>query len=196
MRKKLFFSFVLSVFVAVPCFSQQKSDKARFRYHSINNIGLLEGQAGSAFALQTINGIQYQSWFAGIGVGLDYYRYRTIPLFFEARKEFGRSANTFFIYADAGMNFYWKRDKDAKQFPVEDRFKNGFYAETGIGYKIKLNAKINLLLNAGYSLKKITEQGSYYVAWDPIGWPGGVVSSPDIIRYDLNRLILKIGFEF
>ncbi len=168
--------------------AQQKGITQPLQFHSINIIGLLEGQAGSAFQLQTINGAQYKSWFAGAGVGLDYYRYRTIPLFFDLRKEFGTSGNKFFVYADAGINFYWKRDKDAKQFYSDDRFKNGFYWEVGAGYKVKLNQKISLLLGGGYSFKKITEEGITYSYM--------IVNTQSKINYNLNRLVLNAGIEF
>ena len=173
-------------------FAQQERISRPLRFQSINNIGLLEGQAGSAFQLQTVNGAQYKSWFAGVGIGLDYYRYRTIPLFLDVRKEFGKRSNKLFIYADAGMNLYWERDKDVKQFPVDDKIKNGFYGEAGVGYKWKLNQRINLLFNAGYSYKNITEEGTY-LYMNPIL---AVMSYPvEKINNNLNRLVLKVGIE-
>ena len=173
-------------------FAQQKIISRPFRFHSINNVVLLEGQAGSALQLPTINGAQYKSWFAGVGIGLDYYRYRTIPLFLDVRKEFGKRSNKLFIYEDAGMNFYWERDTYAKQFPVDDKFKNGFYGETGVGYKLKLNQRINLLFNAGYSYKNITEEGTY-----PYMYPilAGMEYPVEKINYNLNRFVLQVGIE-
>ncbi len=173
-------------------FAQQKIISRPLQFHSINNVVLLEGQAGSALQLPTINGAQYKSWFAGVGIGLDYYRYRTIPLFLDVRKEFGKRSNKLFIYADAGMNFYWERDTDVKQFPVDDKFKNGFYGETGVGYKLKLNQRINLLFNAGYSYKNITEEGTY-----PYMYPilAGMEYPVEKINYNLNRFVLQVGIE-
>ncbi len=80
---------ILAVCLSVIVSAQQKTGTGNWQFHSINNIGLLEGQTGSAFQLQSINGMQYKSWYAGIGLGLDFYRYRTIPLFIDFRKEFG-----------------------------------------------------------------------------------------------------------
>ena len=176
------------------CFAQQKKEMKIWQFHSFNNVGLLEGQAGSAFQLQTINGFQKKSWFAGIGVGLDYYRSRTIPLFADVRKEFGKKENKFFLYADGGINFYWLRNKDVKQFYIDDKFKNGFYAETGFGYKFHLNQKLVLTLNGGYSYKKLTEEGYNYYGWGPL--ITNPPSSMDKIVYNLNRVVLKIGIEF
>jgi len=197
--KKISAVLILTLVIA-NSFAQQKKINKPFQFHSINNVGLLEGQAGSSFQLQTINGAQYKSWFIGIGVGLDYYRFRTIPLFMDARKEFGKGTNKIFVYADAGINFYWKRDKDAKQFYADDKFENGFYGEVGAGYKLKLNPKLSLFFSGGYSYKKIVEEGSYYNYYlppgiffiDPLPGYGGQSK----IRYNLNRLAMKAGIEF
>ena len=94
---KVFFIVLTIVVFSTNCFAQQNKT-SKIRFQSVINIGLLEGEKGSAFQLQTINGIKYKSWFVGAGVGLDYYRYRTIPLFAELRKEFLKSANKIFVY--------------------------------------------------------------------------------------------------
>jgi hypothetical protein len=180
----------------INCFAQQNAAN-KFQFHSINSIGLMEGETGSVFQLQTINGFQKKSWFAGVGVGLDYYRLRSIPLFVDLRKEFGKKEDKFFVYADGGINFYWKEDKDAKQFYIDDKFRNGFYAETGFGYKFRLNKKLFLNLSAGYSYKKLTEEGNFY----PYYYFGTNSTTPppssdSKIVYNLNRLVLKASIEF
>jgi hypothetical protein len=187
-------------FIALCSSAQQKITPVQWQFHSINNVGLLEGQAGSAFQLQTINGVQHKSWFGGIGLGLDYYRFRTIPLFIDVRKEFGKGENKFFVYADAGVNFYWRRDNDVKQFPLDDSFKNGFYAEPGAGYKWKLSRKLSFLFSAGYSYKKMIEKGSYLYDFPDLAYPGpanySFAPSAEKINYNCNRLVLKAGIRF
>jgi hypothetical protein len=200
--KKAITGFAL-ILIATNSFAQQKSTTKPWQFHSINNIGLFEGQAGSTFQLQTINGAQYKSWFAGVGLGLDYYRFRTIPLFIDVRKEFGQTKNKLFVYADAGINFYWKRDKDVKQFSVDSKFNNGFYGEAGVGYKLKISHKLALLFSGGYSYKKITEEGSNYYYY-PYYLPPGIFYTDPLpvsgnkskINYNLNRLVIKAGIEF
>jgi len=169
-----------------------------FQFHSINNVGLLEGQAGSAFHLQTINGVQYKSWFTGAGVGLDSYRYRTIPLFLDIRKEFGKTPNKILLFGDAGINFYWARDRDVKQFYSNDKIKNGFYGELGAGYKFRLNAKMSIIFSGSYSYKTLEETGGDYYYNMPFFLPGAAAYSPvaERIHYNLNRVLLKVGVEF
>src|SRR3954451_20111827 len=59
-------------------------------FQLVVNAGLLVGKSGRDFQVQAIPGIQYKSWFAGAGSGLDYYYWRTVPLFFDVRKTFSK----------------------------------------------------------------------------------------------------------
>jgi hypothetical protein len=174
--------------------AQSRNSASPWVFHSINNIGLLEGQTGSSFQLQTINGAGYKSWFGGIGIGLDFYRYRTIPLFFDLRKEFGKSNNKLFLFSDAGVNFSWVTDNEKTNYEQDDKFGNGFYFEGGLGYKIRVTNNNNLLLSLGYSYKKLYETYAYpifmlYTQNPENNWT-------EKINYSLNRLSIKIGWEF
>ncbi|MBS1610408.1 MAG: hypothetical protein JSS70_16965 [Bacteroidetes bacterium] len=183
--KKYFVILFLAGFAGVS-FSQ-KVTSSTLRFHSINMIGLIEGQKGSSLSIQSINGLQYKSLFGGIGIGLDLYRYRTIPVFIDLRNEFGKTRNKFFVFADAGMNFYWQKDGDEKLYYQNDAFKNGFYGAGGIGYKLTLDQHLSFLLSTEYSYKKLSESGSYIYI--------DAINSEKRI-YNLNRVIIKAGIEF
>lgn len=183
--------FVFCVCMTCRISAQQKTAACAWQFHSINSVGLLEGQTGSAFQLQSVNGMQYRSWYTGIGLGLDFYRYRTIPLFLDIRKEFGSDVNKFFAYADGGVNFAWLTDNEKTTYLADDHFNTGFYTDLGLGYKIGLGKTNHLLLSLGYSLKKLKEtyQGYYYN-------PPDNIPDQEHIDYSLNRLTIKIGWEF
>lgn len=172
--------------------AQQKSLPGPWQFHSIVNIGLLEGQTGSSFQLQTISGTQYKSWFGGIGLGLDFYRYRTIPLFIDIRREFGKSSNKLIVYADMGVNFSWLTDNEKMNYVTNDKFNSGFYADMGLGYKIGLGRNNNLLLSVGYTFKKLKET---YDAPDYY-YPPDFQQQEQQINYNMNMLSMKIGWEF
>jgi hypothetical protein len=174
------------------CLAQQKKSDNPWGFQSVLNVGLLEGQTGSAFQLQAINGAHYKSWFAGIGLGLDYYRFRTIPLFLDIRKEFGNGSNRVFIYADAGVSFSWVTDQQKLGYP-EDHFSNGFYNDLGLGYKAMVGKRNAVLISLGYSYKKLTETyPAYGYGYD---YPPGPPTT-DQINYSLNRLSIKMGWMF
>ena len=189
MKRILFFLFCVCLYGRIS--AQQKPAACSWKFHSVNNVGLLEGQTGSAFQLQSVNGMQYRSWFMGIGLGLDFYRYRTIPMFIDFRKEFGSGPNKFFAYADGGVNFAWLTDNQKPLYLTDDHFSAGFYTDLGLGYKISAGRTNYLLLSVGYSLKKLKEtyQGYYYL-------PPDNLQDKEKINYNLNRLAIKIGWEF
>jgi hypothetical protein len=186
------FILVFSICIAGSVFAQLKTNAHDWQFHSVNNVGLLEGQTGSAFQVQSINGMQYKSWYAGIGLGLDFYRYRTIPLFIDFRKEFGSGANKFFAYADAGINFGWLTDNEKTLYLTNDHFSPGFYTDLGLGYKIAVGKNNHLLLGLGYSLKKLKETYDTNDYSDPPDYP----IEKEYIDYNLHRLTMKVGWEF
>jgi hypothetical protein len=188
----LFFLFTAAATIAA---AQQKESKSPWHFHSINNIGLLEGETGSAFQLQSINGAQYKSWFGGAGIGIDYYRFRTIPLFFDLRKEFGKNSNKVFVYADLGIGFSWLTDNQKMTYQIDDRYSNGFYSDLGLGYKVAIGKNNGLLISLGYSYKKMTETYTSVYSY----YPFTDFTQPDQterINFSLNRLSIKLGWAF
>ena len=187
----LLFVLICSVNVSL---AQDKTSIRPWQFHSINNIGLLEGQTGSSFQMQTINGVQYRSWFGGVGLGLDFYRFRTIPLFIDLRKEFGKSGNKAFVYADAGTNFAWISDNEKSAYLQNDKFSRGFYTDLGLGYKVAAGKNCHLVISLGYSFKKLTESYDTQVYfYNPID---DNTPYQEKINYSLNRLSIKIGCFF
>ena len=117
--------------------------------------------------LQTVQGIRYGKWFAGIGAGLDYYHMRTIPLFLDIRREFFNKKNAPFLYADGGYNFAWARDRDKSEWS-NISFDGGLFYDVGLGYRIGTASKQNgFLISAGYSFKYLRESHASQVC---INW--------------------------
>src|SRR5580698_558321 len=108
-KRKIIFCLLFQ-FAVMSIHAQQPQNKNAWCFQSINNIGLIIGQKDAAFDLQTVNGFRYKSMFGGVGVGLDYYGFRSVPLFADLRKYFGSNKNAFFIYEDCGVNFAWLKN--------------------------------------------------------------------------------------
>lgn len=163
----------------------------KIKYSTINQVGLLTGEKGEAVMLQTINGIKKNKSFTGIGVGLDFYGHRSIPLFLNYRREFSKNNNTPYVYADAGINFLWLNfiQKEQMQFPSSSP---GFYYDLGVGWKLSADNRQGFIISAGYSLKQVTYKvASYSIA------PTPQMQSDNYDRYNFlyRRLIIKIGFQ-
>src|SRR5436190_7656898 len=140
MKMKYFFLLLLML-VTLVSFGQKKT--AAYKFHSINNLSLINGDNAVSGGMQSINGFQKGNLFAGVGLGLDYYLYRTVPLFADLRYEFGKSSNKFFAYADGGVNLEWVEEtySDGPIFiwegsGISGEFHNGAYTDLGFGYMI------------------------------------------------------------
>ena len=159
-------------------------------FSSINQAGLLEGDNGHSGMMQTINGFRYKTWFTGVGVGLDYYHFRTIPLFIDVRKDLFNKLNTPFFYGDAGIHIPWVLEKEKTWIGRSD-YNRGFYYDAGVGYSVNIGKSRALLFSGGISLKKIRETRHYDVVC--VTFPCPMQSE----RYDftLRRFSLKAGLR-
>jgi len=154
--------------------------------------GLLEGGEGSALQLQTINGWHYEKWFAGLGTGLDYYMFRSVPLFISVNRYLDPGSNRFLIQADVGMNIPWiSREITRFNNLVSDDFKPGLYWNGGIGFSAG-GKKNNLVITMGYSYKHTKEiQQKQVFCINPPCPP-----SVEEYRYYLRRFSLRVGWQF
>ncbi len=161
---------------------------------------LLEGEADHTFGqFQLVNGIQYNAWFYGLGLGIDYYGdKRSVPLFADVKRNLKKGNKTPFVYADAGYNFSWLRDRDKMSFWGTDyKTRGGLFYETGIGYQFILKNKMAFGLSAGYSFKQQKEMFTRYVFVDfpPYNQPAQNVP-PEIYDYKFRRISLKFNCSF
>ena len=188
MKNKL--AFGLIIFLAINFSASAQKNKIRF--HSINAFGLVGGESEASTAFQSVNGIQFSNWFSGIGIGVDDYRYKTLPLFIDGRYFFGNDKNGF-IYGDLGYSFPMK-NKPGKEINYYDsyHFTGGIYSDIGIGYKVPLYKKSSLLFSLGYSYKKM--ETNVGVNTCPFIGPCHV----DYSKYDFrfSRMVLKAGLVF
>jgi hypothetical protein len=174
--------------------AQQKNSlpaNKKFIFHSIAQAGLLEGESTSASQFSSINGIQYKTWFGGIGIGLDHYNIRTVPVFASIRKDVFNKNSTPFVYADLGTQFVWPGNNDKWQYGDQD-FKAGLYYNAGAGYKLAIAKKHALMFSAGYSEKKFSYSSSYTLTCLVAPCPEYKNST----EYILRRLSFQLGFMF
>ena len=187
------------IILLICCFSlcssrAQVGKKKIYQFHSINSLGLINGNNGVSAAIQTVNGFTKGPWFAGIGLGLDYYQYRTVPVFADVRYEFGKKKSKFFVYGDAGINCSWVHEyyndwPSPWNLNRSNNFNNGLYTDAGIGLSAGFKNGNAFIVSLGYSRKTMEEKITYD------DWRTGDPQT-DINTYRFNRVILKAGFKF
>lgn len=170
---------------------QASAQKGKINFSSINQIGFLSGGKGNSWMFQTINGIKKDRSFAGIGIGLDFYEERTIPVFLDIRRDLTNKKNTPFAYADGGINISWLNfvQREAKGFP---KTSPGLFYDLGVGWKLAGKNNRSFLISAGYSFKQVKEKvkSVWWIA------PTQQLESDNYERYNYlyRRIVIKAGF--
>lgn len=176
-----------------------QQQKLRPAFHSVEQVALVNGNHAVSGALQTVNGIGYGNWFMGIGVGIDFYRYRSVPLFFDLRRSLDmKNGNKLFVYADGGYNLPWVK-RDESVFSVwgwpsntDYKYKGGLYMDAGFGYAVQVKGGNAFLLSTGYSHKYFSEKRI------TTSMTGENTERKDIQKftYSMHRLMIKLGWQF
>src|SRR5215204_3530440 len=105
--KKFFLILLLFLMVKNETPAQEIKKEKKF-YSSQISTGIVEGEQGTSFHIETINGLRYKTWFGGIGTGLDYYYFLSIPVYLSGAKYLSPRNHSFFIQGDVGLNFAWQ----------------------------------------------------------------------------------------
>lgn len=189
MRKIIYCGYLLLIAALANAQQTDSMVKNKISFHSYNQGGILIGQSDHSALLQTVNGVSRGKYFAGIGVGLDYYFERTVPVFLDLRRDFFAKENTPFLYADAGYQYPWLSD----EYIFETDHKSGLFYEAGIGYKFPVTKSVDFIISGGYSYKQYSKVLNT-MPWISI-WPA---PKEALQRYDyqLRRIAVKLGLVF
>ena len=182
---------IIAVLFPSLCFSQGKISKGKIT--AITSTGFAAGEGTAKPLYQVSTGFTFHDWFTGVGVGLDQYKFNTIPLFADLRMSFGKAKLAFF-YANGGYNFPGKHNEDdhSGSFKTSEKLFGGFYMDAGIGYRVRLSPLHRILFSAGYSQKNTKSRVGY-------GTLCLVAPCPEQIyhyEYQLGRIVSKISWEF
>ncbi len=187
---------LLLVVLPVVLTAQSNKQKEKIHYTSSYRLGIIAGKAYTTFTAQIIQGIRYKNFQTGIGVSLDPYGFRTIPVFGHFSYALHPEKSSVYVYGDAGMSIPWNNgalpekydnsthDEWHKLFP-------GFYGEAGIGYNMVFNKKRNAVtINSGYSYKRFKYDEHVYI------WNGfETAQQKDRYIFDYRRLTFRLGFS-
>ena len=184
------FSFILIFLMMIH--SSVFAQKRNIQFHSINSFEVISGENGLDIGYQTVNGLRFSNWFSGIGIGVDQYRYKTLPLFLDGRWFFGKRKAAF-MYGEIGHNFTLKNKPGKEIFSYStSHFKGGIYTGAGFGFQTPLFKKTELVFSFGYSYKeletKIGVVNPCLVAPCPVDY--------STYNYELGRIIVRAGLVF
>ena len=197
MKKK--FLLLLSLLVIISEITAQEIKNVRKDsfgekkfFSSQISAGIVEGEQNTNLHVELLNGLRYKTWFAGIGTGLDYYYYRTIPVYLSGIKYLSPRNHSFFVQGDAGVNFVWEEDRMNNRNEVSHEFKPGIYWNGIVGFATGLDRKNAFSFGLGYSQKSFKEIKEMAIwCFNP-----PCENTFETYKYNLKRLTLRIGWQF
>lgn len=193
--KKVIYLLALILFFQYQLAAQTKN---KIRFSNISQAGFIAGGSTNALQLQTINGINYKTFSFGAGAGIDYYYFKTVPLFVDVRKDIFSRKTTPFAYFDLGASLPWDRHKSESEWQ-QSSYSNGIFYDFGLGYKWTFKGRLALNFSFGYSQKQIkeTEETNFWPWMDfPTLRPTGENRNLSYYDYTFRRFSFKTGLSF
>ncbi len=182
--------FIL-LFIGLNGFAQSKKNNIK----SINTTGLSHGDAGNYLNIKSVNGITKKGWFAGVGLGIDFYKFNSIVVTADCRKYLFKN-NNFGINGAAGYNFPFANKNKAGIVTIDsyysEQFRGGLYSTAGLFYEFKLFKKIKGIINPDFNIRRLS-----IVSKDVM--PCLVAPCPETITtysYNLQTFSIKTGVIF
>lgn len=189
--KRVFLILLLFLLIKNEITAQETKKEKKFLSSQISS-GIVEGEQGTSFHVEIVNGIHYKTWFGGIGTGLDYYYFRSIPVYLSGIKYLSKRNHSFFIQGDAGMNFAWVEARTNVWNEVSHEFKPGIYWNGMLGFATGLDRKNSFSFGMGYSYKNLKEVREMAImCFNP-----PCENTFETYKYNLKRLTLRLGWHF
>ncbi|HPH91370.1 MAG TPA: hypothetical protein PLZ68_11130 [Ferruginibacter sp.] len=186
---KMFFSAML-LLLTVTAFSQAGNKKRRV-FHSFNSLQLLMGKTNNSFSIHSVNGLQWNKFFAGAGIGFDYYYHTSVPLFLELRHDITNGERKLQVFANGGVHIPFGNTNKIEPGKTGD-FKPGRLFAAGVDYYIPLK-KDAVVFGLAFSQKKETQMVDNNI-WNPR--INRIENVPLKEVYEFNRIWLKFGWVF
>lgn len=174
------------------CGATAQKAVTKFNFQSINEIGFTAGENATRMQVATSNGVGNKKWFAGLATGMDFYRFRTIPLYADIRYRFLKGPGQVFVYTNTGYHFAWATTKEKMNvWQGTSTVNGGVHLAAGAGYQFNLKNKYAVLISTGYTYKQVTEKFRPVICGFAGCFPSQVVEE---YKYRLRRLSVKIGW--
>lgn len=188
---------ILLCCIATTCSIQaQKKESTKYKFLAIPNFQVLNGAEATSSSIHLYAGLANTHNHFTIGVGIDYYRFRTVPLMLDYKHFFGNKQNKVFAYSSIGYSIPWLLEEQKYRFwngwggmGNLGEYSSGLAYQFGIGYAILNKKQKGFLLNVGMNSKSIKERFEQMVF-------NGTTSTlmPYTKIYHLNRLAIGIGY--
>ncbi|HEY8898109.1 MAG TPA: hypothetical protein VIM79_24955 [Niastella sp.] len=161
-------------------------------FSSLNQAGVLNGSKGAFLTIQSINGIKYKSWFAGVGVGADGYYRASLPVFLDVRRDLLKKKETPFLYADVGYHFILDTKDRLSQWYENVYNRGSMYTDVGVGYRFGFTRTGSWVVSAGYTYKYVVYDNKYLYECPT----ARCYENYFTVKSYLHRYSMRLGYQF
>lgn len=166
--------------------------------------GFLAGQAEPSGDVRATFLLSKNGWSTGVGAAIDWYRFRSVPVYLQARKTFGQRRHKPFAIASAGVNLpavktenndvgIWTGRWDMVFWsPIPSHYGAGMYAEAGAGYGFFNKKQRGLTITLTWVYKS---QDEWYET-DAPSYANSTLKDRTTTTYFMNRTALRVGWKF
>lgn len=187
MQSRVLLVFAAS-FVSFSSVAQPDSTVSRSHYFVSVYAGGLFGKKGNGSSLTTtvIQGVRYQRFALGAGVGYDAYQdWQTLPLFGSLGYDvLTRGNNIFFLQLHAGYSKAWNPFTNEQQ--ISSSLEAGRLLHPVVGYRLT-RGNLNVSLSAGYKFQRLKYESA------PMWWDW---ANKATVKRDIERLSIQMGIGF
>jgi hypothetical protein len=182
-----------------------QAQKAAWKFTGMADAGIVWGSYEPSGDIRLRGGLQRGAWSLTAGSGLDYYRFRSVPVFAGGQYFLGSSRSKPFVYAHGGVNLPALQEDEkgysistppmvwiAPWMMVPNTYKAGYYADLGAGYAWLGKKGHGVNVSFGYTAKSTVEE----VLASAYGGPGISTTYTEKFTYNMNRFALRVGYKW
>jgi hypothetical protein len=160
-------------------------------FRSFNSVQVLMGKTSNSFSVHSVNGLQINKTFTGIGLGFDHYYHTSVPFFLELRHNITSGDRKIQAFVNGGLHIPFGNTNRIDPAKTGD-FKPGRLMAAGLDYYVPFK-KDALILGIAYSQKKVTQMVDNNI-WNPSINRVENVAIKEV--YEFNRIWMRIGYVF
>ena len=175
---------------------QVKAQQKQWKPWLVPEAGILIGSYMLDGDFRLNAGIDKKGLMLGMGAAVDYYRFESYPVYFQARKAFDFRKVNLFVMSSWGYNVKSGSVAEPSWWggrTITKKYSGGIYGEIGGGNMIRIRKKERLQVSVSWVMKAVEESFQSEI-WNPVNQSPRTITN--LNRYTMNRTALRIGWKF
>jgi hypothetical protein len=176
--------------------SAVKAQQKKWKPWVLPEAGILVGSYTLDRDVRLNVGIEKKGIMLGLGAAVDYYRFESHPVYFQARKAFDFRKVNLFVMSSWGYNLKSGTVDELSWWggrTITKKYSGGVYGEIGGGNMIRIRKKERLQVSVSWVMKAVEESFQSEI-WNPVNQSPRIITN--LNRYTMNRTALRVGWKF